>query len=86
VTPNTLAACYPRGEFLAIDLNAEHIANGHTLADKGGLTNIRFMETTFEDALKQPLPKFDYMVVHGVYSWVSSEVWRDIRRIVPSHS
>lgn len=82
VTPNTLAACYPRGEFLAIDLNAEHIANGHTLADKGGMTNIRFMETTFEDALKQPLPKFDYMVVHGVYSWVSSEVRSDIRALV----
>lgn len=31
VTTSTLAACYPQGEFFAIDLNPEHVENGKSL-------------------------------------------------------
>ena len=82
VTANALAASFPKGEFVAVDMNPEHIDNAARLADKGGLSNIRFINKRFEEIFNEDLPSFDYITLHGVYSWVSAEVRRDIRDIV----
>lgn len=71
-----LAAAYPHGSFWGIDFNPAQIANARRLASKGGLTNIEFIEDSFEELSKgsQPqMPKFDYIGLHGIYSWISPE-------------
>lgn len=82
LTANVLAGCFPHGDFYAVDMNPEHIGNGEQLAKKGKIRNITFLDATFEAMLGENLPQFDFIVLHGVYSWVSAEVRNDIRKVI----
>lgn len=77
------AAAFPEIEFLGIDFNPLHIAHARDLVARAGLTNLRFEEADFL-ALAAQWPadygQFDYVVLHGIYSWIS----RDLRRAVIS--
>ena len=82
LTSNVLAASLPHGEFYAVDLNPEHVANGRRIAEKGGLSNVTFIQSSFEDLLSEDLPQFDYITLQGVYSWVSAEVRGDLVKLI----
>ncbi len=73
---NILAASYPNGRFWGVDFNPAQISNARRLASKAGLTNIEFIEESFEGMAKgacPDLPSFDYITLHGIYSWISIE-------------
>ncbi len=70
---NLLAAANPNGEFWATDFNPQHAAGAHRLAASAGSTNIRFLDHSFQDFLAADTPQFDYICLHGVYSWISRE-------------
>lgn len=72
---NLLAAANPHMRFHAMDFNPAHIANARGLATDANLTNVRFHENAFADFLSCPgLPDgFDFIVLHGVLTWVSAE-------------
>jgi SAM-dependent methyltransferase len=70
VTTTLLASCNPMGDFHGIDPRAEMIEKGRDLAADGKAKNITFHQAGIEAALELDLPQFDYVVVHGVYSWV----------------
>lgn len=76
------AAAFPHGEFHACDLNPEHIAAGRRFADALGQRNIQFHEASFEQLQTSQLPRFDFIVLHGVYSWVDAKTRAAIRRII----
>lgn len=76
------AGAFPRGEFHACDFNPEHIEGGRDYANALELRNIAFHDSSFERLLETDLPPFDFIVLHGVYSWVSAEARAAIRRIV----
>lgn len=72
-----LAAAYPQAEFVGVDFHPEHIAHADELVRDAGLTNIRFVEADFLDlAADWPagFGKFDYVALHGIYSWVPDRV------------
>lgn len=72
-----LASCYPDIHFLGIDFHPGHIAHANQLAKMAGLSNIEFIEADFLClAQNWPAnwPAFDYVVLHGVLSWVPDEV------------
>ncbi len=72
----TVAATSPQAEVYAFDFNPAHIEFGRDLAERAGLTNIHFIEASFADIaamLADALPAFDFMVSHGVLSWISPE-------------
>lgn len=72
LTANLLAAAHPQARFHGIDFLGVHVAAARELAEAAGLTNIRFDEADFAEAAGDDrLGRFDYVVVHGVYSWVS---------------
>ncbi len=73
LTSNLLAACYPMGEFYANDYNPQHIVTARSLAEGAGLTNIRFYEDSFKEFVERDLPEFDFICLHGIYSWISKE-------------
>jgi SAM-dependent methyltransferase len=75
LTANLLAASHPQGQFYAIDFNPAHIAGARQLATAAGLTNLTFIEDSFEAmaAGSQVLPQFDFITFHGIYTWVSPE-------------
>ncbi len=72
-TTATLAAAYPRARFMGIDINREHVEAARELARGGGLENATFLELDFADAGQEDLPRFDYIVAHGVASWIGPE-------------
>jgi SAM-dependent methyltransferase len=69
-----LAAANPKAGFYGIDFNPAHIAYAQAMAADAGLANMTFLEASFEELLDPDgpaLPAFDFVSLHGVYSWVS---------------
>ena len=73
LSTNVLAAANPLGSFWANDFNPTHIANAKRLAAEGGLANVEFADTAFADLDKSDTPEFDFICLHGVYSWINAE-------------
>ncbi len=71
MTTNTLAAAYPQGNFYGVDLNPAHIAYARQSAKEGLLNNIQFIEGNLGVLDSSQLPVYDFISIHGVYSWVS---------------
>lgn len=71
-----LAAAHPESEFVGIDFMPEHIAHGRSLAKQAGVTNVQFIEGDFLTLAQSPerLGTFDYVVAHGITTWISSDV------------
>ncbi|HEY5801096.1 MAG TPA: class I SAM-dependent methyltransferase [Burkholderiaceae bacterium] len=75
LTANILAAANPHGQFYAADFNPAHVAGARHLADSAGLSNLTLLENSFEDVAqgKTDLPQFDFITLHGIYSWITEE-------------
>jgi SAM-dependent methyltransferase len=74
VTALALAALHPKGEFHACDLNPSHIAYGEALRGAAAVGNLRLHAKRIGEMLRAELPAFDFVVLHGVYSWVPAAV------------
>jgi len=79
-----MASELPEGRFLGIDLSPRQIEEGRRhLANLGiGNVDLRAMSILDVDA---GLGEFDYIVVHGVFSWVGPEVREKILAICRTH-
>lgn len=81
----TVAATCPHAEVWGFDLNPAHVESARLLAQRAGLTNIHFEEASFSDIAARPkgaLPDFDFIVSHGVLSWISPENQRELMGLV----
>jgi SAM-dependent methyltransferase len=85
VTAAILAATHPRGTFHGIDMMPVHIEHARRLAAEAAIANLRFHPVDFASALGVDLPPFDYLVAHGVYSWVDAESQAALRRFIDRH-
>lgn len=63
----------PETRFLGIDLSHAQIAGGRAMIDRLGLSNIELRQGDILD-LDEGLGEFDYVIAHGVYSWVPEPV------------
>ncbi|WP_112662675.1 class I SAM-dependent methyltransferase [Microvirga flavescens] len=80
---NLLAAAHPHIQFHATDFNPAHIAGAWELAKEAQLKNIAFYDDSFEEFLKRDdLPDFDFITLHGIYSWISPENRKTIVRFI----
>ncbi len=64
-----LAAALPDSQFLGVDLSAAHIRAGSALIAALGLTNIELRHGDVA-ALDVAPATWDYVVAHGLYSWI----------------
>ena len=75
---NLLPMAYglPDSEFVGVDLASTAVAQGHESAEALGLTNIEFVRADLADLarLGGDLGAFDFVIAHGVYSWVPAHV------------
>ena len=73
---NLLAQAYifPESEFTGFDLSASHIEAAKSAAAKININNTFFRQVNILDLNETELGKFDYIVAHGVYSWVPEDV------------
>ena len=72
-----IAADLPQSEFVGIDLSAKQVKLGKETVDQLGLKNIELRHCGIND-VDESFGKFDYIICHGVYSWVPPEVQRGI--------
>jgi SAM-dependent methyltransferase len=85
MAPIVFAATHPEGVFHAIDAMPDHIARGRKIADSAGIDNLTFHALDFAAAADLDLPKFQYIVTHGVYAWVDEAATAALRRFVDRH-
>jgi SAM-dependent methyltransferase len=87
-TPLVLAATNPHAEFVGVDFMPEHIAFADRVIARTKLTNLEMIEASFEDIVNNPAmlgEKFDYIVLHGVYTWVSEAAQASVIHILEQH-
>ncbi|BBK44241.1 hypothetical protein STVA_42610 [Allostella vacuolata] len=77
-TANLLAAANPFAEFEAIDFNPAHVAAGRELAEAGALPNVRHHALAFDAAAASDLAGFDFVALHGVWTWVGDAARRGV--------
>jgi len=64
-----MAATFPDAHFVGCDLSARAIAAATSAATELGLSNVTLLQEDFA-AIPPALGRFDYIVAHGIYSWV----------------
>jgi len=74
-----LAELLPGSEFVGIDLSSSQIARARSDAAAIGATNLRFEAMDIRDV--PDLGPFDYVICHGVFSWVPDDARRRILAI-----
>ncbi|RYG21007.1 MAG: methyltransferase domain-containing protein, partial [Burkholderiales bacterium] len=75
-----LAVHSPDAQFLGLDISGIQISDGQRLAQELGLVNIELRHAGIE-SLTLADGKFDYIICHGVYSWVPDSVRDAILRV-----
>jgi methyltransferase-like protein/trans-aconitate methyltransferase len=72
---NLVAMAYalPRSSFLGVDAATRPIAEGNRAVAELGLPNVRLEQRDIADFNASP-GSFDYIIAHGVYSWVPAAV------------
>jgi SAM-dependent methyltransferase len=76
---NLLPMAYelPRSEFVGIELASAPAAAARAMARALGLQNVRIVRQDFRKVGRE-LGEFDYIVVHGLYSWTPSPARDDL--------
>jgi methyltransferase-like protein/predicted O-methyltransferase YrrM len=69
-----MAYALPNSEFIGFDISPGQIETGQAIIDELGLSNIELRTLDIMDATVETLGKFDYIIAHGVYSWVPDDV------------
>lgn len=79
-----LAFYLPQGRYLGIELSARQVQDGRQLIAALGLDNIRIEQGDIM-ALDETLGEFDFIVTHGVYSWVPPALQQKILDVCARH-
>ena len=76
------AGAFPHAEFHGCDVNASHVAGARRHATALDVRNVHFYETTFAALARQEEQPFDFIVLHGVYSWVDAAAREAVQRVI----
>ena len=68
-----MAVALPQAKFVGIDLSGVQIAHGQKVVDALALANVRLLATDLRQ-IGKGFGRFDYIIAHGVYSWVPNAV------------
>ena len=79
-----MAADYPESSFLGIDASARQVADGQATIAAAGLANIQIRAEDLA-AFPPDAGLFDYIICHGVYSWVPRPIQDAIMAIGRRH-
>lgn len=71
LSANIHAAANPRGEFWGTDFNPDHAVAASNLARQAG-SGAQMLALSFEQLMDAQTPQFDFIVLHGVWSWISA--------------
>lgn len=80
----TLAAANPQGRFTGVDFMPVHTGQIEREVAATALHNVRVLCADFAN-MPADLPTFDFIALHGVFSWVSPELRRCVLEIIRRH-
>jgi methyltransferase-like protein/SAM-dependent methyltransferase len=69
-----MAEAFPNATFVGVDLSARQVADGQKTIADAGLTNVTLRHSDILDFQPDDLGPLDYVVCHGVFSWVPDAV------------
>ena len=75
-----MAYALPASRFVGVELSARQVAEGQALLEAVGLKNIELRQLSIADVNKG-FDEFDYIIAHGVYSWVPDAMQEKILEI-----
>lgn len=78
---NWIAHTLPESSFVGIDLSARQIEMAQEAVKEIGLQNIRFYADDIMNVSAESFGKFDYIIAHGVFSWVPDFVREKVLQI-----
>jgi SAM-dependent methyltransferase/methyltransferase-like protein len=76
----SIALSLPESTFVGVDLAPRQIVKARALAETLGLTNVDLRAMSIAD-MGDEFGTFDYIVCHGVYSWVPEPIREAILRV-----
>jgi len=76
-----IAAAFPESRFIGLDLSSRAVERAREYARACGLGNIEFRNGSLDDP-EAVDGLFDYVLCHGVYSWVPAEVRAALLRLL----
>ena len=74
----------PDATFVGIELSQEQVEKGNELIAKAGLTNVSLVQSDIA-SIGSEIGTFDYIIAHGVYSWVDDDVKDALLRLIDEH-
>lgn len=80
----SIAASLPHAHLLGVDLSSRQVAHSAARAEALGLRHVAFRHLDLRDLPPDAGP-FDYILVHGLYSWVAEPVRRAILQLCRDH-
>ncbi len=78
---NSFAYCHPESTFLGIDLATGHINDAYNAKAELGLNNVEFICGDVTELAVSEIGKFDFIIAHGLFSWVPPTVREHVLRI-----
>lgn len=72
----------PHTRFLGIDLSQPQVGEGQALISQLGLSNVELRQGDILE-LGEELGEFDYVIAHGVFSWVPPRVREHLLELIP---
>ncbi len=75
-----VAEAFPNSWFVGVDLSARQIADGELLLRKTGLANVSLRHASIAD-IDDTYGRFDYIITHGVFSWVPRDVQEKVLEV-----
>jgi methyltransferase-like protein/2-polyprenyl-3-methyl-5-hydroxy-6-metoxy-1,4-benzoquinol methylase len=80
-----LAAKYPAVRAVGLDISRVEIDHGKEVISKAGITNCELSVLDIAKAQSEITGQFDYIVCHGVFSWVPELVRHAILDVIRDH-
>ena len=70
--------------FVGIELSQEQVEKGNEVITNAGLTNVSLIQSDIA-SIGSEIGTFDYIIAHGVYSWVDDGVKEALLRLIDEH-
>lgn len=74
----------PDTTFVGIELSQEQVEKGNEVIANAGLTNVSLIQSDIA-SIGSEIGTFDYIIAHGVYSWVDDGVKEALLRLIDEH-
>jgi SAM-dependent methyltransferase len=77
----SMAEQLPNATLVGVDRSRHQIDEARRIAAATHLSNVTFHDASFE-AIDLPAASFDFVIAHGVYSWIPLDARRDLLRVI----